>query len=93
MSIKINFYSLFRINLSSAGEEYNIKNHINVEELITKLDEDYNNYFSNKMIENNKIKKGSIILINGKNILHLDGLQTTITDGDKIDLFPPSAGG
>ncbi|MFW5980351.1 MAG: MoaD/ThiS family protein [Halanaerobiales bacterium] len=93
MAVKVNFYSLFKINLSSTGEVYSLEENITVKDLIKKLDNDYNGYFSEKLLKNNEIKKGSIVLINGKNILHINGLNSVITNDDEIDLFPPSAGG
>ena len=36
---------------------------------------------------------GAIILRNGQNIHHLDGLDTALSDGDEIALFPPGGGG
>jgi sulfur-carrier protein len=36
---------------------------------------------------------GTIILLNRRNILHLDGLETPLRDGDVLALFPPGAGG
>ena len=43
--------------------------------------------------ENGKIKRGTIILINGRNILDSNGLNCTVKDGDIIALFPPGGGG
>lgn len=36
---------------------------------------------------------GLIILINGRNIGRLKGLETALSEGDLISLFPPAAGG
>lgn len=36
---------------------------------------------------------GTIILLNRRNILHLDKLETPVRDGDVLALFPPGAGG
>jgi sulfur-carrier protein len=36
---------------------------------------------------------GTIILVNRRNILHLDGLDTALSAGDVLALFPPGAGG
>ena len=36
---------------------------------------------------------GTIILVNRRNILHLDGLDTALQGGDVLALFPPGAGG
>jgi len=94
MTIKVKFYSLFKINLKSSGEVYEIKNPITISELINKLDNDYDDYFTNKLLnDKGKISPGAIILVNGKNILHLNNLKTELKDGDTITLFPPSAGG
>lgn len=94
MSLKVKFYSLFRINLKSKGEEYDLNNTINILELLKKLDKDYDNYFTKKLLDdNNEIDTGSIILVNGKNIIHLNGLNTELTNNDTVTLFPPSAGG
>lgn len=34
-----------------------------------------------------------IILLNGHNIRLLKGLETPVKDGDRLDIFPPAAGG
>lgn len=36
---------------------------------------------------------GTIILVNRRNILHLEGLETPVAPGDVLALFPPGAGG
>ena len=33
------------------------------------------------------------VFINGRNIIHLDGLETIINENDQFALFPPVAGG
>ncbi|MCF8008878.1 MAG: MoaD/ThiS family protein [Halanaerobiales bacterium] len=93
MVVKVKFHSLFKLNLKSAGINYYIDQPISIEELIKKLDNDFEGYFSEKLLDTGQIKPGSIILINGKNVLHIDKLDTLIEDGDNVTLFPPSAGG
>ncbi len=48
-----------------------------------------------KIIEFYNREKGPrlVILLNGRNIIHLKGLETEVKDGDKIDIFPPAGGG
>ncbi len=93
MSIKVKFYSLFRINLKSAGTEFEVEQPVVISQIIKWLDEGYEGYFSKKLLDKNEIRPGSIILVNGKNVLHLNHLQTRVNDGDTVTLFPPSAGG
>jgi len=33
------------------------------------------------------------VILNGRNILHLDGLATPVSNDDRFDLFPPVGGG
>ena len=33
------------------------------------------------------------VMKNGRNVVHLDGLDTELADGDTVSLFPPVAGG
>ncbi|MFT4921162.1 MAG: molybdopterin synthase sulfur carrier subunit [Haloarculaceae archaeon] len=33
------------------------------------------------------------IMRNGEDVTHLDGLETTLEDGDTVSMFPPVAGG
>ncbi|HKL12747.1 MAG TPA: MoaD family protein [Halanaerobiales bacterium] len=93
MQIEVKFYSLFKINLKSSGVKYDIVETITLLELIDKLDKDFEGYFSEKLLEDGDIKTGSIILLNGINVLHINHLETEINDGDIVTLFPPSAGG
>ena len=94
LALKVKFYSLFRINLKSPGTEYDLEREITIAELIRKLDQDYDGYFTQKLLEEDRsISPGAIILVNGKNVIHLDKLETVVSSQDTVTLFPPSAGG
>jgi len=94
MALKVKFYSLFRINLKSPGTEYEVESEISIAELIKKLDQEYDGYFTQKLLEDDRsISPGSIIMVNGKNVLHLEKLETKVNNQDTVTLFPPSAGG
>lgn len=43
--------------------------------------------------EEKKLKPFVHVYINGRNIIHLDDLQTAVQEADQIALFPPVAGG
>jgi sulfur-carrier protein len=43
--------------------------------------------------EEKKLKPFVHVYINGKNIIHLDDLETKVTEQDQFALFPPVAGG
>lgn len=94
MALKVKFYSLFKINLKSSGVEYELEEQTTISRLIKMLDQDFDGYFTNKLLdEDGGIASGSIILVNGHNVIHLEGLETEIDNQDTVTLFPPSAGG
>lgn len=45
------------------------------------------------VVENGKVRSMYKILVNGRDIEFLNGLETKLKDGDVIDIFPPVAGG
>lgn len=65
-----------------------------ISELLIKTQSKIDIYFLDKLFDSeNKMKMGTIILVNGKNIHHLQKLDTIVNDGDIISLFPPGGGG
>lgn len=58
----------------------------NVEELLEKLYAAYPGF-------KEELEKGFMILVNGKNIEHLQGLQTPLEENDVVSIFPPAGGG
>ena len=45
------------------------------------------------LTENNELKQWIQLLKNGRNIKYLNGVDTTLEDGDVVAVFPPVAGG
>ncbi|MCC6032649.1 MAG: MoaD/ThiS family protein [Desulfurococcaceae archaeon] len=45
------------------------------------------------IVEQDLLKKGFIILINGRHAEFLGGLHAIVRDGDTVDVFPQSGGG
>lgn len=43
--------------------------------------------------ESDQIQESVNILVNGRNIRFLQGLDTPLRDGDSISIFPPTGGG
>ena len=50
--------------------------------------------FLEKLVdENGTLKRGTIVLLNGQNVLHAQALDTIVNDNDTLVLFPPGGGG
>ncbi len=95
MKVAVKFFTLFRLEFGISELEIDIeKKEILLKELLKIIDEKTKKEVSKKLlVDEEKIKTSAIILVNGKNIFHLNGLNTLIKDGDVISLFPPGGGG
>ena len=65
-----------------------------VREVLQKLIERYGETFKKEIMDNDdKVKDHYVILVNGRNIVFLDGINTKVKYGDLISVFPPVGGG
>jgi molybdopterin synthase sulfur carrier subunit len=92
--LKIQFFSLIRMLLKQEAAEIIWAEGDTVQSVLDKTQAKITTPFLHKLLdENGEPHAGTIILVNRKNILHLQGLQTPIADGDILAFFPPGAGG
>ncbi len=92
--IKVQFYSLIRILLKQEKLELSACENENVGQLLQRLQRQIATPFLHKLLD----KKGepilgTIIMVNRRNIHHLEKLETPVADSDVVALFPPGAGG
>ncbi len=85
---------LFTVLRMLAGEREVQVEALNVKEVIVLLVERFDSKFQKMLLE----KDGSLkhyfhVLINGRHIRLLDGIQTSLKEGDIIAIFPPLGGG
>ncbi len=92
--LKIQFFSLIRMLLKRDAIELSWTEGDTVQSVLDKTQTQIATPFLHKLLdENGEPHAGTIILVNRKNILHLQGLQTSVEDGDVLAFFPPGAGG
>ena len=92
--IKIQFYSLIRLLLKREKFELSASSNENIGQLLQRLQQQIATPFLHKLLDDKgEPILGTIIMINRRNIHHLEKLETLIHDGDVIALFPPGAGG
>lgn len=65
-----------------------------VSDLLSQLCEERGQKFCNIIFdENGQLRRYIKVLLNGRGLHLLKGLETPLTDGDVVALFPPVAGG
>ncbi len=64
-----------------------------LKDLLLKLCENYGPKFEKLIFKDGHISDEIIILINGRNIVHLSGIDTLLCPEDEISIFPVVAGG
>jgi molybdopterin synthase sulfur carrier subunit len=92
--IKIQFFSLVRLLIKKEATEVPWVEGDTVQSVLDKTQAQIATPFLHKLLnEEGVAHTGTIILVNRKNILHLNGLKTPIADDDVLAFFPPGAGG
>lgn len=87
-----NFYTLLRLEFGLKTVEIDVDG-VSIYEALKLCQQQTGKNFLHKLFDNSHLKTGTIILINGKNIMHLEREKTVVHKDDRIDIFPPGGGG
>jgi molybdopterin synthase sulfur carrier subunit len=92
--VRVKFFGTLRMLLKLKETSVEIENNITIRDLLEKLQSKIDGKFIDKLIDQRgNIIPGTIILVNKKNIFHLNLLDTIVNDNDEVVIFPPGAGG
>jgi molybdopterin synthase sulfur carrier subunit len=92
--IEVKFFTLLRLYLGL--ESVNIEaDQLDVRTLLHKVrDQIDNDLILEKLLNpDGSMKTGTIILIDGSDVMDTDKLNTIVKKGDTVSLFPPGGGG
>lgn len=89
--MKIKFFAFIRDYTGT--KETTSECRSDLRELLYELCDVYGKRFSEKIFIGDKLSDDIIILINGRHIQHLKGLDTGLGEEDVISIFPKVAGG
>lgn len=91
--IRVRFFTILRLLVKREDIFLDRKN-IRVRDLLDDVQHEIPVRFLHKVLdESGGMKRGTLVLVNGKHIHHLDGLDTIVAEGDEVSLFPPGGGG
>ena len=94
MGIRVSFFTTLRKTINKGTEEIEAEGDIAVKELLNRLSERYGPDFTDYVYdEEGKLHTHFQLLVNGRNIAHLQGLHTLLKSGDAVAFVPPMGGG
>lgn len=92
MRLQLKFFATFREAVGSKTVEREFDDGATVGDVLRALETEYEG-LSERLIEDGDLKPQINVLKNGREVLHIDGVETALEDGDTLAVFPPVAGG
>ncbi|UCC58075.1 MAG: MoaD family protein [Candidatus Bathyarchaeum sp.] len=94
MKVEVKFFTSLREITDKKVDEVQVQDTITVEGLLTQLSEKYGREFMEYLYnEKGKVHRYLSILVNGKSVNILQGLNTELKEGDTVAILPPVGGG
>ncbi len=90
--MQIEYFAMLRQATGKNREQWN-KPAGTLGELLRDLSERYGPGFSRWLLDGDQLSDIAIIMVNGRDVRHLQGLATPLQPDDTIAIFPPVAGG
>ncbi|SEH49830.1 molybdopterin synthase sulfur carrier subunit [Halopenitus malekzadehii] len=93
MELELRFFATFREAAGSKTVHYEVDgDDVIVGDVLAALEEDYEG-MRGRLIEDGALAPQINVLKNGREVLHIQGLETPLSAGDTLSIFPPVAGG
>ena len=93
MRINVKLFATLRLKLGVAELEIVTDSSVTIMQLLELVSQQLKADIIPELIKDGEIMVGTILLINGKNVLHADKLETLIKENCEVSIFPPSGGG
>jgi molybdopterin synthase sulfur carrier subunit len=92
MRIHLKFFATFREAVGSKLVDREFEEAVTVGDVLEELEREYEG-LAGQLIEDGDLRPQINVLKNGREVLHIDGIETTLEEDDTLSLFPPVAGG
>lgn len=92
MAVTIRYFADVR-QLAGCSEEQWTKAAPCLRDLLAELAAEHGAAFGKRMFEGDALSSTMNVFVNGRDVIHLKGLDTALNDDDVIALFPMVAGG
>lgn len=92
MRLTLKFFATFREAVGSKTIEREFEDEATVGAILAALESEFEG-LSGRLLDDGDLKPQINVLLEGREVLHMDGVDTVATDGDTLSIFPPVAGG
>lgn len=92
IDLELRLFATFREAVGQKTITREFPESVTVGEVLSALEDEFEG-LSGQLLDGDEIQPQLNVLKNGKEVLHLDGLDEELGAGDRLSLFPPVAGG
>ncbi|MFD1632541.1 ubiquitin-like small modifier protein 1 [Haloplanus ruber] len=93
MDLELRFFATFREAVGQKTLEREFDDDATVGEILLTLESAYDGLEGKLIDDGGDLQPNLNILKNGREVLHMEGTETVMEDGDTLSIFPPVAGG
>ncbi|WP_181691452.1 ubiquitin-like small modifier protein 1 [Natronomonas sp. LN261] len=93
LSLELRFFATFRAAVGQKVLEREFEAGTTVGDVLAALESEFPELAGDILDDAGDIKPQLSVLKNGREVVHIDGADTPMGDGDTLSVFPPVAGG
>jgi len=93
MLITVKIFATLRLKFGVASLSFDLDEDITISHLIDLISGKLGEDIRNELLDKETIRPGTMLLIDGKNVIHMNKIQTIIDRDCVVSVFPPSGGG
>ncbi len=92
MEIDLRFFATFRDAVGEKERTRTVADDATVGDVLAALESEYDG-LEGQLLEDGAVRPQLSVLKNGRNVVHMTGVDTSLEAGDVVSVFPPVAGG
>ncbi len=92
IELELRMFATFREAVGQKTITREFPESVAVGEVLEALEDEFEG-LDGQLLDGDEIQPQLNVLKNGREVLHLDGLEEELVAGDRLSLFPPVAGG
>ncbi|QLD86888.1 MoaD/ThiS family protein [Natronomonas halophila] len=93
MELELRFFATFRAAVGQKTVTWEVDDDSTIGDILWAIEDEYPELVGELLDEDGDIQPQLTVLKNGREVVHLEGTETELDDGDRVSVFPPVAGG